>query len=184
MYFSSTEFMKLIFAHMFLFIFLVTNLCVKRFLLLVSFNQLPANSQDVHSEIQLNLRGCFCDNWKPSFLLRLIFNWHTLSRRVTALWWRQWAKIQVSTNQNSRNWWCQIVRDTVCKSIFFFTQHIYNCFLSNAKVWRNYVTSRWTMCCKDVRHDLNMTMASCSNIYDMCRWSMILCLLATYIPVI
>ena len=58
--------------------------------------------------------GCFCDNWKTSFLPRLIFNWRTFSRRLTARWWRQWAKIQVSTNQTSRNRWCQIVRDTVC----------------------------------------------------------------------
>ena len=40
-------------------------------------------------------RGCLCDNWKPSFLPRLIFNWRTFSRRVTARWWRQWAKNQI-----------------------------------------------------------------------------------------
>ena len=27
-----------------------------------------------------------CDNWKPSFLPRLIFNWRRFSRRVTARW--------------------------------------------------------------------------------------------------
>ena len=58
--------------------------------------------------------GCLCDNWKLSFLPRLIFNWRTFSRRVTARWWPQWIKNQVSTNQNSRNRWCQIVRRTVC----------------------------------------------------------------------
>ena len=42
----------------------------------------------------------------------LIFNW--FSRRVKACWQRQWAKNQVSTNQNSRNRWCQVVRQTVC----------------------------------------------------------------------
>ena len=57
--------------------------------------------------------GCFSDNWKPSFLPRLIFNWRSFSRRVTVRWWRQWAKIQVLTNQNSRNRWYQIVRGTV-----------------------------------------------------------------------
>ena len=32
------------------------------------------------------------------------------------------------------------------------------------------VLSRYIMCCEVVRHDLNMTSVSCSNIYDMCRW--------------
>ena len=59
-------------------------------------------------------RGCVCDNWKPSFLPRLTFNWRTFSRRVTVRWWHQWAKNQVSNNQNSRNRWCQIVRGTIC----------------------------------------------------------------------
>ena len=59
-------------------------------------------------------RGCFCDNWKPNFLLRLTFNGRTFSRWVTERWWHQWAKILVSTNQNLRNRWRQIVRDTVC----------------------------------------------------------------------
>ena len=39
-------------------------------------------------------------------------DWRTFSRRVTAPWWRQWAKSQVLTNQNSKNRWCQIVRWT------------------------------------------------------------------------
>ena len=34
---------------------------------------------------------------------RLIFNWCTFFRRVTAPWSRGWAKHQVSTNQNSKN---------------------------------------------------------------------------------
>ena len=45
---------------------------------------------------------------KPSFLPRLILNWRTYSRRVAARWSHGWAKNQVSTNQNSRNRWCQI----------------------------------------------------------------------------
>ena len=60
------------------------------------------------------LGGCLCDNWKPSFLPLLIFDWRTFSRRVTARWWRQSAKNQVSTNQNSRNRWCLIVRCIIC----------------------------------------------------------------------
>ena len=59
------------------------------------------------------LWGCLCDNWKPSFLHLFIFNWHTFLRQVTAHWWPQWAKNQVLTNQNSRNRWCQIVRQTI-----------------------------------------------------------------------
>ena len=58
------------------------------------------------------VRGCLCDIWKPSFLPLPIFNWSTFSRRVTAHWWRQWAKNQLLTNQNSRNRW--IVRRTMC----------------------------------------------------------------------
>ena len=50
---------------------------------------------------------------KPSFLHRHIFNWHTFSRQVTVRWWRQWGKNQVLTNQNSRNRWCQIARQTI-----------------------------------------------------------------------
>ena len=61
-------------------------------------------------------RGCLCDNWKPSFSPLLIFDRRTFSRRVTTRWWRQAVKNQVSTstNQNSRNWWCLIVRRTIC----------------------------------------------------------------------
>ena len=62
-----------------------------------------------------NHRGCLCDNWKPSFLPLLILDWRSFLRRVTAPWWRQWEKNQVSTNQNSRNrWWYLIVRRTIC----------------------------------------------------------------------
>ena len=58
-------------------------------------------------------RGCLCGNGKPSFLPLHIFNWRSFSRRVTARWWRQWAKNEVLTNQNSRNRSCQIVRRTI-----------------------------------------------------------------------
>ena len=75
----------------------------------------------INFEINLSLlvnpfsyRECLCDNWKPSFLPLLIFDWRTFSRWVTALWWRQWVKNQVSTNQNSRNRWLFIVRRTIC----------------------------------------------------------------------
>ena len=50
---------------------------------------------------------CLWDILKPSFLPRLIFNWRTFSRRVTARWWRQWAKNQVPTNENSVVSHCQ-----------------------------------------------------------------------------
>ena len=61
--------------------------------------------------------GCLCDNWKPNFFLRLLFNWRTFSRRVTARWSRGRAKSKVSTNQNSRNTWCQIVRRTTWRPV-------------------------------------------------------------------
>ena len=57
---------------------------------------------------------------KPPFsLLQKLRRWHILfsreiSRQVKACWSRGWAKNQVSTNQNSRNSWCQIVRRTIC----------------------------------------------------------------------
>ena len=57
--------------------------------------------------------GCACDNWKPSFLSRLKFNWRTFWRRVTARWYHQWAKNQLSTKQNSENMWFQIARRAI-----------------------------------------------------------------------
>ena len=57
-------------------------------------------------------RRCLCDKLKPSFLRRLLFNWSTFSRRV---WSRGWSRYQVSTNQNSENSWCQIVRRNICQ---------------------------------------------------------------------
>ena len=61
-----------------------------------------------------NHRGCLSDNWKLSSLPLLVLDWRTFSRRVTPRWWRQWAKNQVPTNQNSRNRWCLFVRRTIC----------------------------------------------------------------------
>ena len=61
---------------------------------------------------------CLCDNWKSSFLPRLIFKW--FQRRVTAHWWGQWAINQVSTNQISRSRRCQIVRRTICWSATYW----------------------------------------------------------------
>ena len=76
-------------------------------------------------------RGClWCDSWKPSFLPLLIFDWRTFSRRVLARWWRQSAKNQVSTNQNSRNRWRLIVRHTIwlqCLN-WLIEQLIMDCF--------------------------------------------------------
>ena len=70
------------------------------------------------------LGGCLCDNWKPSFLPLLIFDWRTFSMQVTAWWWRKSEKNQVSTNQNSRNRWCLIVRRTIC---WWRWEYIYSC---------------------------------------------------------
>ena len=42
--------------------------------------------EGIHRLITNFIRSFLCDNWKPSFLPRLIFNWRTFSRRVTAPW--------------------------------------------------------------------------------------------------
>ena len=64
----------------------------------------------------LSLGGYVCENWKTSFLPRLIFNWRTFSRRGAARSSRGGGGggDQVMTNQNSINRWCQIARGTIC----------------------------------------------------------------------
>ena len=81
-----------------------------------SVKEIPTIKVKYDSLIFFPCRGCLCDNCTPS-LLPLIFDWRTFSRRVTARWWGQSAKNQVSTNQNSRNRWCLIVRRTICATI-------------------------------------------------------------------
>ena len=50
-------------------------------------NKLNSDTSAIISIILLTIyRGCLYDNWKPSFLPRLIFNWGTFSRRVKARW--------------------------------------------------------------------------------------------------
>ena len=73
-----------------------------------------------HRWLTVILGGCLCDNWQPSFLPLLLFNWRTFSRRVTARCWRQSVKSQVSANQNSRNRLCHIARRTVMLGTTFF----------------------------------------------------------------
>ena len=41
----------------------------------------------------------FIWHWKSSFLSLRIFHWLTFSRQVTARWWRQSAKDQVSIQE-------------------------------------------------------------------------------------
>ena len=77
----------------------------------LELNYLRYTEEDVEAQ---NHRSCLFDNWKPSFLPPLIFNWRTFSRQVTVHWSHGWAKNQVLTNQNSRNSWYQIVRWTIC----------------------------------------------------------------------
>ena len=81
-----------------------------------SVKEIPTIKVKYDSLIFFPCRGCLYDNCTPS-LLPLIFDWRTFSRRVTARWWGQSAKNQVSTNQNSRNRWCLIVRRTICATI-------------------------------------------------------------------
>ena len=63
----------------------------------------------------------WCDSWKPSFLLRLIFKWRIFSRRVTARWSSGRAQNQVSTNQNLRNSWPLIARRTIRGSYIYIS---------------------------------------------------------------
>ena len=74
--------------------------------------------------MQISFRGCLCNELISSFMPHLSFNCSTFSRRVTARWWRHWAKIQLWTNQNSRNNWYQIVTKTVCFVTFFKFLHV------------------------------------------------------------
>ena len=90
---------------------------------------------------EVTYRGCLCDNWKSSFLSLLIFDWCTFWRQVTARWWRQSAKNQVSTNQNSRNRWCHIVSRTICIGFFKSWKLCLNlCFLK----WLTW--TKWNSC--------------------------------------
>ena len=98
----------------------------------------------------------------PAFCLTLYLSGvHFL--RVTASWWRQWAKNQIWTNQNSGNRWCQIARGTICVSQKIECVQFYSClqaklspqvfiiipqadrncpFFSNNIFWRNFFLSR------------------------------------------
>ena len=58
-------------------------------------NHLTHPMSPASHESWIGLRRCLCDNWKPSFLSLLIFNWRTFLRRATSRWWHQWAKNQV-----------------------------------------------------------------------------------------
>ena len=100
-----------------------------------------------------NHRGCLCDNWKPSFLPLLILDWRTFSRRVTSRWWRQWAKYQVPTNQNSRNKRCLIVRRTIC--ILEPPQVLKS--TSRGKFW----TADWKAVTADLKPSPNMACCGC-----------------------
>ena len=100
-----------------------------------------------------NHRGCLRDKRKPSFLPLLILDWCTFSRRVTVPWWRQWAKIQVSTNQNSSNRWCLIVRRTTC--ILEPTRA--STSASRGKLW----TPDWKAVTADLKPSPNMACCGC-----------------------
>ena len=100
-----------------------------------------------------NHRGCLCDNWESSFLPLLILDWRTFSRRLTARWWRQWAKNQVPTNQNSRNRRCLIVRRTIC--ILEPTRAL--TFDSRGKFW----TTDWKVVTVDLKPFPNMACCGC-----------------------
>ena len=52
--------------------------------------------------------GCLCDNWNPAFCLASYLT--GVHFRGELYWSRVWWKNQVSTSQNSKNSWFQIVR--------------------------------------------------------------------------
>ena len=63
------------------------------------------------------------------FLPRFVFNGRIFSRQVTICWSREWAKNQVSIDQNWINSWCQIVRGLTCYNRL---NHWSNIFVSAA----------------------------------------------------
>ena len=89
---------------------------------------------------------CLWDILKRSSLPRLIFNWHTFSRWVTSRWWRQWAKNQVPTNEDSRNRWCHIVRHTICLTRLTRFSNQYYCTLSAKSVCTAWYLYRLIQC--------------------------------------
>ena len=98
--------------------------------------KLCSKNEITKTGIYIFQRGCLCDNWKASFLPRLIFNWRTFSRRVTARWSCGWGKNQVKTNQNSRNCWSLIARQTICKRAFRKFVFIDEFLLSISSCWQ------------------------------------------------
>ena len=94
--------------------YLLFRCCFSRCYIRSDFSKNCSNYPVAIYPFKVNHKECVCDNWKPSFLHRALFNWRTFLRGVTTCWWRQWAKNPVSTNQNSRKRWCQIVRETIC----------------------------------------------------------------------
>ena len=86
------------------------------------------NSQRVSKNLRrlpFTNRSCLCDNWKPSFLLRLIFNWRTFSRRVTARWSRGWAKNQQAYQHQITKTCCDIWQRVVFYLIICLFQGYY-----------------------------------------------------------
>ena len=65
----------------------------------------------------------------PVFLPHFVSNGRIFSRQVTICWSREWAKNQVSIDQNWINSWCQIVRGLTCYNRL---NHWSNIFVSAA----------------------------------------------------
>ena len=42
--------------------------------------------KNTFENVRNNVTGCLCDNWKPSFVPCLTFNWRTFSKPVIARW--------------------------------------------------------------------------------------------------
>ena len=83
--------------------------------------------------------GCLCDNWKPSFLPLLIFEWHTFSRRVTVRWWRQSSKVKRRPIR-ARERGGVSLSDVLYARVFFWSFHKYYFFhLQRYEKWKKNV---------------------------------------------
>ena len=106
------------------------------------------------------IEGVYLTIGNPAFLPLLILDWRTFSGRVTTRWWSQWAKNQVSANQNSRNRWCLIARRTIC--ILEPTRVLTSA--SRVKFW----TADWKAVTADLKPFPNMVCCGCWWLGSQC----------------
>ena len=65
---------------------------MQKSMVMLTFGQVWSQNQNRQYKLKFSantqnwMGGGLCDNWKPSFLNRFIFNWSTFLKQVTALW--------------------------------------------------------------------------------------------------